>query len=65
MALCYKDRQFCKIWKDCKDAKECDRAYTPEVEAAANKWWNSFCITEHGPPIDFIHNPKCYNPKTK
>ena len=57
-----KDITFCPIG-ECVRAKECFRALTPEVEAAAEKWWG-------GPdaPISAIVDPRmadCYSDGTK
>ena len=39
MALCYKDKTFCK--SDCVNT-QCHRNFSPEVSAAADAWAESF-----------------------
>ncbi len=64
--ICYKDRQFCKFWEDCQDSNICDRALTPEVQAAADKWWEGFKNTDHSAPINInMSKPQCHKLKTK
>lgn len=63
--LCFRDKSFCKLWKECKDGHKCDRAYTPQVNADAEKWWEGF-NSEHGPPINFYdYTDTCFKPITK
>jgi hypothetical protein len=53
--ICYKDITFCTFYEDCKDAKECHRALTPEVIKQANEWMKN-------PPIaTFMEKPECHN----
>ena len=35
--LCYKDREFCTFWRECKHGASCDRALTPQVSENAKK----------------------------
>ena len=58
--LCYRDMTFCTYYKDCVDAGECPRPLTPEVQAAADKWWESF-KSEGGAPFSmFTNKPDCW-----
>lgn len=50
--MCYKDMTFCH-GAGCKDFDGCPRAFTPEVQAAADKWWG----TEGEAPICFFNDP--------
>jgi hypothetical protein len=60
--MTFRDMTFCPIG-GCVRAKECFRALTPEVEAAAEKWGGP------NPPISvFADDPKtfiCYSDGTK
>lgn len=52
MALCYKDRQWCAASGHCAQA-ECERKITPEVQAAAGRWWESMGgSADTGPVFD-------------
>lgn len=54
--ICYKDTTFCDFYMECKKGDTCPRSLTPEVRAAAEKWWGS-----NGAPISkFTHNPSCF-----
>jgi hypothetical protein len=55
--MCYKDMTFCRFYEDCTKAKECHRPYTPEVKAAAEKWWGS----EDAPVCFFMNKPACHS----
>ncbi len=52
--LCYKDRTFCPHWLSCKDGYVCDRALTPKVQEAAERWMKN-------PPIcTYAEKPDCF-----
>jgi hypothetical protein len=45
--ICFKDRTFCSS----KNHKpECDRRWTPELQAEADQWWG-----KPGAPVSFIN----------
>ena len=53
---CYRDKTFCTFWEECKLGSECHRAYTSEVQKAAERWWKG-----DNPPICFFADkPKCF-----
>ena len=52
--ICYKDRTFCK-YNDCKDWKNCDRAFTDKVKKEADEWWGG-----EAPICVWIEHPECY-----
>lgn len=55
----YRDRTFCPYWESCAKGRTCDRALTPEVKAAAERWWGN-----PGAPISqFWGVPECYEAK--
>lgn len=52
----YRDMTFCDHWRDCAMAPACHRPLTPEVKAAARKWWGG-----DGAPIAvFVSRPSCH-----
>lgn len=52
----YCDMTFCEHWEDCVKAATCPRPLTPEVAAAARKWWGA-----DGAPIAvFVSKPECH-----
>ena len=56
--ICYKDRVFCPYYLLCKHGHGCEKALTPEVEKAAEKWWGS-----PEAPIDMYGSfPSCFIP---
>ena len=55
--ICYKDRWYCKFYKECKHGNECSRALTKEVIKAANKWM------ENAPINVVVERPDCFNDK--
>lgn len=59
--LCYKDRTFCTYYASCEEGKKCSRALTPEVQAAAEKWWGS----DEAPIAVWADYPSCYKPKSE
>ena len=55
--MCFQDRTFCPA-KTCAKFDICDRALTPKVLKAADKWWG-----EPGAPISRYPKPEllpCY-----
>lgn len=56
--LCYRDMTFCDFWRNCHGGYDCRRALTPDIHAAAAKWWG----TENGsaPIATFGERPKCW-----
>lgn len=53
--LCYRDMTFCKE-STCKLFGDCPRSLTPEVLAAADRWWG-----KPGAPIStYTETPPCY-----
>lgn len=50
--ICYKDMTFCTFYKDCANAKDCERKLTPEIDEAAK---------EFGLPLaKFVMKPPCF-----
>ena len=60
MALCYKDREFCKHWKECNDGDICNKALTPKVQKEADKWWEGFQSNDPTPICVGEYKPKCF-----
>ena len=58
--ICYRDMTFCPFYTDCVRAKDCARPLTPEVIAAANKWWEG--IDSEVPIAVFVDKPGCHTP---
>jgi hypothetical protein len=58
--ICYRDRTFCPFWKDCADGKDCTRALTDEIIAAARVWWKSFSSKDEAPICQFAEKPECW-----
>jgi len=57
--ICFRDMCFCPYYEDCVNADGCGRALTPEVLAAADRWWG-----KPGAPIDrFAEKPSCWSEK--
>ena len=54
--ICYKDRTYCPYYLLCKNGHICDRAFTQEVEDAANKWWGG----KHAPICLYSSFPDCF-----
>lgn len=52
--MCYKDKWWCSFYKDCYNAKTCDRALTEEVIAAAN--------AAHMDIQQVVDHPICHDP---
>jgi hypothetical protein len=57
--MCYKDMTFCRFYKDCAKADDCPRAYTDEVQAAAELWWGG----EDAPVAFYMGKPSCHTPR--
>ena len=53
--LNYKDMTFCPYWKDCRDARECHRPLTKDVEAKAKQADMLISV--------FAEKPDCHRPK--
>lgn len=56
--ICFRDMTFCPFNKDCAGAKDCGRALTAEVEAAAKRWWAD--ISGEPPIAVFASKPSCH-----
>jgi hypothetical protein len=56
--ICYRDMTFCDHWRDCAAASTCHRPLTPEVAAAARKWWGA----DDAPIAVFVERPQCHQP---
>lgn len=54
--ICYRDMTFCPFYSDCAKAKDCHRPLTPEVKAAADKWWGK----EGAPIARWAAKPECH-----
>lgn len=54
--MCYRDMTFCSFYRNCKGSSTCGRAFTPDVEEAAERWWGS----KDAPVCFFTDKPKCY-----
>ncbi len=54
--ICFRDMTFCPFYDDCALASQCHRPLTPEVVAAAHKWWGS----DKAPIAQFVDKPKCH-----
>ena len=54
--ICYKDMTFCALWQDCEVGHMCERALTPEVLEAADKWWGS----KGAPIVVMLDAPPCF-----
>ncbi len=52
----YRDMTFCPFYADCKNAPDCHRPLTPEVQAAADKWWKG----GNAPIWVFSEKPECH-----
>jgi len=56
--ICYRDMTFCNYYKTCSNGKDCERAFTPGVQEAAERWMKN-------PPVCFFaEKPDCYESKT-
>jgi len=53
--MCYRDKTFCKSWKECQDGKGCISALAPKVIRDAKKWWDG-----KNPPISIIEKFECF-----
>ncbi len=49
--ICFRDMTFCS--RECANV-ECHRNFTPEVQAAARKWWGN-----DGAPVAFASFDDC------
>ena len=60
--MCYRDMTFCSFYEDCSKASDCNRPLTPEVKAAANRWFNGESDTPIAAiPISvFAAKPGCH-----
>jgi hypothetical protein len=54
--MCFRDMTFCDHWKDCAKANDCPRPLTPEIAAAARKWWGA----DDAPIAVFVETPRCH-----
>jgi len=54
--MSYRDRTFCPFWSDCASQNDCGRALTPEVLAAAARWWGS----TDAPICQYAERPSCF-----
>lgn len=62
--MCYKDKTFCE-YSNCYKFDRCDRAFTPEVNESAQKWWKESCGQEGDAPIMLhVGNISCFLPKS-
>jgi hypothetical protein len=52
----FRDMTFCDHWRDCAKAAKCHRPLTPEVEAAARRWWGK----DSAPIAVFTDKPGCH-----
>lgn len=50
--LCFRDRTFCND-KTCNGACGFE-VWTPELQAAADRWWRTFKVPDHPAPVAFI-----------
>lgn len=55
--LVFKDKTFCKVYRQCKLGKICHRALTPQIKKEA--------ILKGLPVAMFIGTPNCFEPKKK
>ena len=53
--ICYKDKTFCKAWKQCKEGDSCPLALTKEVIEDAKRWWGT-----QNPPIACTEIRDCF-----
>ena len=54
--MCYRDRTFCKFYKDCTKGDKCDSILTEKVKQDAVKWWGG-----EDPPIAvYLSEPLCF-----
>ena len=53
----YKDRTFCTYYETCDKQNDCSRPLTPQVKAAAVKWWGS----DTAPVAVFTDKPQCHS----
>lgn len=54
--ISYRDKTFCPFHEHCAGAATCGRALTPEVRAAAERWWGDV-----DPPIAVFGDlPQCF-----
>ena len=58
--MVYLDMTFCQAYKECKDGKNCGRAYTPQVRKEADEWWG-----KPGAPISLMSKFNCFRLKCK
>jgi hypothetical protein len=54
--ICYRDMTFCPFWENCKNAEDCHRPLTEEVENKAKEWWGK----EGAPICVYVKEPNCY-----
>lgn len=57
--ICYMDKTFCSYAETCSYARSCHRALTPEVQAAADKWWEG--CSGNAPICLFVDKPQCHS----
>lgn len=55
--ICYKDKTFCPFYETCDKQNDCSRPLTPQVKAAAVKWWGS----DAAPVAVFSEKPQCHS----
>jgi hypothetical protein len=61
--ICYRDRQFCEFYTECRTGEYCISALTEEVQKKANEWWDSTPSTEikgTAPIMIFSSKPLCF-----
>lgn len=58
--MCYRDRRFCQF-DDCVSFCTCHMALTPDIKAAAERWWTSAGGKAEDTPIDYYADrPICF-----
>lgn len=62
--ICYLDKTFCTSG-NCRKRTNCDRAYTEEVQKAADRWWD--IEGESGPVAlsDLSQSCRFYEPERR
>ena len=46
--ICYGDKTFCPFYETCDKQNDCSRPLTPQVKAAAVKWWGGEGAPKNG-----------------
>jgi hypothetical protein len=52
----YRDKTFCPFYETCDKQNDCSRPLTPQVKAAAVKWWGG----DAAPVAVFTDKPQCH-----